>query len=128
MLGRSPVLLTSCSNTTSPQTTRSLESLEETAVLCRQQLRKVTLFTTIITVSASTHFQHGFPVQVLVASIGPSLLIKRMQLCTRLWSAGIKAEFVFQPKPNMDKQLTYALEEGIPLVVSAQMEERGTTA
>jgi histidyl-tRNA synthetase len=62
-------------------------------------------------------------VQVLVASIGPNLLIKRMQLCTRLWSAGIKAEFVFQPKPNMDKQLTYALEEGIPLVVSAPREK-----
>ncbi|GAQ79094.1 Histidyl-tRNA synthetase [Klebsormidium nitens] len=55
--------------------------------------------------------------EVLVASIGPNLLIKRMELCTRLWEAGVKAEFLAQPKPNMDKQLTYALEEGIPFMV-----------
>lgn len=54
-----------------------------------------------------------------MASIGPNLLIKRMELCTRLWEAGVKAEFLAQPKPNMDKQLTYALEEGIPFMVSA---------
>lgn len=55
--------------------------------------------------------------QVLVASIGNGMQAKRMELCSRLWSAGIKAEFGFKPNPKMGDQLGYALEQGIPFMV-----------
>eukprot|EP00878_Enallax_costatus_P014599 GHUV01015273.1.p1 GENE.GHUV01015273.1~~GHUV01015273.1.p1 ORF type:complete len:810 (+),score=288.70 GHUV01015273.1:998-3427(+) len=55
--------------------------------------------------------------QVLVASIGNGMQIKRMELCSKLWSAGIKAEFGFKPNPKMGDQLGYALEQGIPYMV-----------
>ena len=40
-----------------------------------------------------------------------------MAMCGELWAAGIKAEFVMAASPNMQRQLTHALEAGIPLVV-----------
>lgn len=45
------------------------------------------------------------------------LQIKRMELCNKLWAAGIKAEFGFKPNPKMGDQLGYALEQGIPFMV-----------
>jgi hypothetical protein len=42
---------------------------------------------------------------------------KRMELCAKLWSAGIKAEFGFKPNPKMGDQLGHALESGIPFMV-----------
>lgn len=55
--------------------------------------------------------------QVLVATIGPGLAARRMAMASALWQAGIKAEYLFAAAPNMQKQLTHALENGIPLVV-----------
>lgn len=55
--------------------------------------------------------------EVLVASIGPNLVKHRMSIAARLWSAGLKAEYLFAASPNMQKQLTHALETGIPLMV-----------
>ena len=55
--------------------------------------------------------------QVLVATIGPGLAPRRMAVASSLWRAGVKAEFLFAAAPNMQKQLTHALEGGIPLVV-----------
>ena len=55
--------------------------------------------------------------EVLVASIGPNLVKQRMSLAAQLWAAGVKAEYLFAASPNMQKQLTYALEAGIPLLV-----------
>lgn len=43
--------------------------------------------------------------------------IKRMELCSKLWASGIKAEFGFKPNPKMGDQLGYALEQGIPYMV-----------
>lgn len=40
-----------------------------------------------------------------------------MELCNKLWAAGIKAEFGFKPNPKMGDQLGYALEQGIPYMV-----------
>lgn len=40
-----------------------------------------------------------------------------MQVASRLWQAGIKAEFGFKPNPKMGDQLGYALEQGIPFMV-----------
>lgn len=36
---------------------------------------------------------------------------RRMEVCSRLWRAGIKAEFGFKPNPKMGDQLGYALEQ-----------------
>eukprot|EP00775_Hariotina_reticulata_P012337 gene12337-12470_t len=55
--------------------------------------------------------------QVLVASIGNGMQVKRMELCNKLWAAGINAEFGFKPNPKMGDQLGYALEQGIPFMV-----------
>jgi histidyl-tRNA synthetase len=55
--------------------------------------------------------------QVLVATIGPGLASRRMAVASSLWEAGIKAEYLFAAAPNMQKQLTHALESGIPLVI-----------
>ena len=55
--------------------------------------------------------------QVLVASIGSGLQTRRMEVCSRLWSAGIKAEFGFKTNPKMGDQLNYTLEQGIPYMV-----------
>ncbi|KAF8060498.1 histidine--tRNA ligase [Scenedesmus sp. PABB004] len=55
--------------------------------------------------------------QVLVASIGNGMQAKRMAVASRLWAAGIAAEFGFKPNPKMGDQLGYALEQGIPFLV-----------
>jgi histidyl-tRNA synthetase len=55
--------------------------------------------------------------EVMVASIGPNLVKHRMAIAARLWAAGLKAEYMFAASPNMQKQLTHALETGIPLMV-----------
>jgi len=55
--------------------------------------------------------------QVLVASIGNGMQVKRMEIANTLWSAGIAAEFGFKPNPKMGDQLTYALEKGVPYMV-----------
>jgi histidyl-tRNA synthetase len=40
-----------------------------------------------------------------------------MELASKLWAAGVKAEFGFKPNPKMGDQLGYALEQGVPLMV-----------
>ncbi|KAL6750380.1 hypothetical protein V8C86DRAFT_855743 [Haematococcus lacustris] len=61
--------------------------------------------------------------QVLVASIGNNLQVRRMAICNDLWAAGIKAEYGYKPNPKMGDQLNYALEEGIPFMVLFGEEE-----
>jgi hypothetical protein len=48
---------------------------------------------------------------------GSGLQPMRMELASRLWAAGIKAEFGFKPNPKMADQLGYALKAGIPFLV-----------
>lgn len=40
-----------------------------------------------------------------------------MEIASRLWAAGIKAEFGFKPNPKMGDQLNHAFESGIPFIV-----------
>ena len=54
---------------------------------------------------------------MLVASIGNGLQRRRMEICCRLWSAGIAAEFGYKPNPKMADNFDYALQEGIPFMV-----------
>ena len=55
--------------------------------------------------------------QVLVASVGSGMQRKRMAVASRLWAAGVKAEFGFKSNPKMADQLGYALKAGIPFIV-----------
>lgn len=55
--------------------------------------------------------------QVLVASIGNGMQTRRMEVCSRLWSAGIKAEFGYKANPKMGDQLNHAFEQSIPFMV-----------
>ena len=63
--------------------------------------------------------------EVLVASIGSGLQTRRMEVCSRLWAAGVKAEFGFKTNPKMGDQLSYALEQGIPYMVLFGEDEIG---
>ena len=54
-------------------------------------------------------------VQVVTAP-GASLE-DRMQLCSELWGAGIRAEYTYHTGSKPQKQLSHANEEGIPLAV-----------
>jgi len=63
--------------------------------------------------------------EVLVASIGSGLQTRRMEVCSRLWAAGIKAEFGFKTNPKMGDQLNYTLEQGIPYMVLFGEDEIG---
>ncbi|KAF5833236.1 hypothetical protein DUNSADRAFT_10518 [Dunaliella salina] len=55
--------------------------------------------------------------EVLVASIGNDMQVKRMEVANMLWGAGVNAEFGFKPNPKMGDQLNYALEQAIPFIV-----------
>ena len=55
--------------------------------------------------------------EVLVASVGKGLQPRRMQLCARLWAAGVRAEFGYRTHPPLPEQLAYALKAGIPFLV-----------
>lgn len=57
--------------------------------------------------------------EVMVASIGAGLVQERMSVCAELWAAGFKAEYLAAQSPNMQKQLTHALESGIPFMARA---------
>ena len=56
-------------------------------------------------------------IQVLVGSAGKDLIIHKMRLSAELWSAGIAAEFLYNKDPKPAKQLEYALEHRIPIVL-----------
>ena len=55
--------------------------------------------------------------QVLVASVGPDLLVQRIALCNSLWAVGINAEFVYDVEPSPKKQMDVAVKGEVPIVV-----------
>lgn len=55
--------------------------------------------------------------QILVASIGKKLTGERMRLLGELWQANIAAETLYHDNPKPQKQLDYAFDNGIPLVM-----------
>jgi hypothetical protein len=61
------------------------------------------------------------PVSVMVASIpstkGLDMAAERMAMCARLWAAGLSAEMVYAADPKLQKQMTTALEAGVPYMV-----------
>ena len=55
--------------------------------------------------------------QVYVAAIGKNLLEARMAVCSELWAAGIKTQFMYQAEPKFNRQLQEALDLQVPLMV-----------
>ena len=55
--------------------------------------------------------------QVLVASIGKKLTGERMRILGELWKSNIAAETLYHDNPKPQKQLDYAFDNGIPLVM-----------
>lgn len=66
-------------------------------------------------------FSHGKikcnATQVLIASIGPNLLTKRLELAAQFWKLGIATEYLCDMNPKPRKQLDYALANQIRYVV-----------
>ena len=55
--------------------------------------------------------------QVLVASIGKGMVTERLKLLNELWATGVKAEALYNDNPKPQRQLDYAFENGIPLII-----------
>ncbi|GAA5899439.1 hypothetical protein JCM8208_001646 [Rhodotorula glutinis] len=55
--------------------------------------------------------------EVFVMSLGDGLLEERMKVAKELWSAGIKAEFMYKAKPKLPKQFEIIDKERIPYAV-----------
>ena len=55
--------------------------------------------------------------EIFVAQIGKSLTPERMKILGELWNAGIKAETLYSDNPKVPKQIEYALNTGIPLIL-----------
>jgi histidyl-tRNA synthetase len=55
--------------------------------------------------------------QVFVAATEKGMLMERMRLCSELWKAGIKAEFIQKDNVRIGPQLDYADQYGIPFLV-----------
>jgi len=54
---------------------------------------------------------------VMVASIDKGALKERMKICTELWNADIRAEFVHKENPKLPAQLAYADTNKVPFAV-----------
>ena len=55
--------------------------------------------------------------QVLVASIGKNMTKERFRVCNLLWNEGIMAETMYNENLKPQKQLSYAFDNGIPLII-----------
>ena len=55
--------------------------------------------------------------EVFVVSIGNNLVRNRLALCAKLWKNNIKAETSYVENPKLPKQITNALEDGIPFLL-----------
>jgi histidyl-tRNA synthetase len=55
--------------------------------------------------------------QVLVCAVGSAFTEERFRLCSEFWSAGVPAEMLYVDKPNMKRQIEYALDQAIPVMV-----------
>ena len=54
---------------------------------------------------------------LIVIGAGSGLLEERMKICSELWSAGIKAEFLFKSKPKLAAQWAACEKDLIPFAV-----------
>ncbi|KAJ3468951.1 hypothetical protein MRS44_003016 [Fusarium solani] len=59
----------------------------------------------------------GNDVDVYVMAFGKGFLKERMSVCTKLWEAGIKAEFLYKVKPKLPAQFKAAEANGVPFAI-----------
>ncbi|RFU81453.1 histidyl-trna synthetase [Trichoderma arundinaceum] len=60
----------------------------------------------------------GNDVDVYVMALGGKGLVKeRLEICSQLWQAGIKAEFLYKTKPKMQAQFKAAEANGVPFAI-----------
>ncbi|KAG8665824.1 Cytoplasmic and mitochondrial histidine tRNA synthetase [Fusarium poae] len=59
----------------------------------------------------------GNDVDVYVVGLGKGFLKERMSVCTKLWEAGIKAEFSYKAKPKFQPQFKAAEANGVPFAI-----------
>ena len=52
-----------------------------------------------------------------MAQAGKNLIEERFKIMNDLWAQGFKVETLYQENPKMQRQLEFALEGGIPLVL-----------
>lgn len=62
-------------------------------------------------------FVRATETQILIAQIGKNLTVDRLKICSQLWEAGVKSETLYNDNPKTQKQLQYALDSGIPLIM-----------
>jgi len=55
--------------------------------------------------------------QVFIGQLGKGLMVERMRIMNNLWALGIKCETLYQENPKSNRQLEFALEAGIPLIL-----------
>lgn len=55
--------------------------------------------------------------QILVAQVGKNLTTERMKILGEFWAANIRAETLYIDNPKPAKQLDYAFDNGIPLIL-----------
>jgi len=60
---------------------------------------------------------------ILVSSMGKNLTSKRLETCSMLWNAGVKAETLYTDNPRTDKTFSAAFDNGIPLILIIGEEE-----
>lgn len=53
----------------------------------------------------------------MVAQIGKNLTTERFKILGELWKHGIAAETLYNDNPKVPKQIEFALENGIPLIL-----------
>lgn len=62
-------------------------------------------------------------VTVLVASVGNKMIKERMKVAKMLWDANISAEYTQQEQPKLNKEITNALDRGVPFMAIVGEEE-----
>ena len=55
--------------------------------------------------------------QILIAQVGKKLTAERMKILGELWKENIAAETLYVDNPKPQKQLDYAFDNGIPLIM-----------
>lgn len=55
--------------------------------------------------------------KVFVATIGDNLVDEKLKVANKLWMANIPTEYLYEASPKSKNQLTYALDNQIPLVI-----------
>ena len=53
----------------------------------------------------------------MVAQIGKNLTSERFKILSELWKEDIHAEMLYNENPKVPKQIQYALDTGIPLIL-----------